>query len=218
MNLEDTYRHKGLRKKLVDTIREKGIKDDKVLQAIEKIPRHYFFDSAFLPYAYEDKAFPIGAGQTISQPFTVAFQSELLEIKKGDKVLEVGTGSGYQACILQEMGAKVFSIERQKSLFLKVKEFLPQLNYPVKVFYGDGYKGLPAFAPFDKIIITAAAPYIPEDLKSQLKIGGILIVPVGGGDVQTMTRLHKTGENEFTAEEFGAFRFVPLLQDKANDK
>lgn len=218
MNFEDTYRHKGLRKKLVETIRQKGIKDERVLQAIEKIPRHYFFDSAFLPFAYEDKAFPIGAGQTISQPYTVAFQTELLEIKKGDKVLEVGTGSGYQACILFEMGAKVFSIERQKSLFLKVKEFLPQLNYPVKVFYGDGYKGLPPFAPFDKILITAAAPFISEELKLQLKPGGILIAPLGSGDVQTMTRLRKLDDGSFESSEFGAFRFVPMLQDKANDR
>ena len=218
MNFEDTYRHKGLRKKLVETIRQKGIKVEKVLQAIEKIPRHYFFDSAFLSFAYEDKAFPIGAGQTISQPYTVAFQSELLDIHKGDKVLEVGTGSGYQACILSEMGAKVFSIERQKSLFMKVKEFLPQLNYPIKVFYGDGYKGLPTFAPFDKIIITAAAPYIPEPLKEQLKVGGIMLVPLGGGDIQIMTSLHKVSETEFISREYGAFRFVPLLQDKANDK
>lgn len=215
--MEDTYRHKGLRKKLIDEIRKKGISDEKVLQAFEKVPRHFFFDSAFLSFAYEDKAFPIGSGQTISQPYTVAFQTELLKVNKGDKILEIGTGSGYQACILAEMGAKVFSIERQKNLYLKVKELFPKLNYPVKVFYGDGYKGLPPFAPFDKIIITAAAPFIPEPLKEQLKPGGILVVPLGSGDIQTMTTLTKNSDKEFKQRDFGTFRFVPLLGDKAND-
>jgi len=217
LKMEDTYRHKGLRKILIEEIRKKGITDEAVLQAFEKVPRHFFFDSAFLQYAYEDKAFPIGAGQTISQPYTVAFQTELLQVKKGDKILEIGTGSGYQACILAEMGAKVFTIERQKSLYTKVKELFPKLNYPVKSFYGDGYKGLPAFAPFDKIIITAAAPYIPEPLKEQLKPGGILVVPVGGGDTQTMTTLVKGVDGTFQETTYGVFRFVPLLGDKAND-
>lgn len=218
MILEDNYRHKGLRKKLIDEIRSKGIKDTAVLKAMEKIPRHYFFESAFFQQAYEDKPFPIEAGQTISQPYTVAFQTQLLEISKGEKVLEIGTGSGYQACILAEMGARVFSIERQKVLFTKAKNFIPQLRYPVKVFFGDGYKGLPSFAPFDKILITAAAPYIPEALIEQLKPGGLLVVPVGSGDVQIMTRLRKISETETQSEEFGHFRFVPLLEDKEHGK
>jgi protein-L-isoaspartate(D-aspartate) O-methyltransferase len=213
----DTYKHQGLRKLLVESIRARGIHDSNVLRAMETVPRHFFFDSSFLKYAYEDKPFPIGAGQTISQPYTVAFQSELLQIKKGDKVLEIGTGSGYQACILAEMGAKVFTIERQKALFITAQKLLPQLRYPIKTFYGDGYKGLPAFAPFDKIIVTAGAPYIPEPLIGQLKIGGILVIPVGTTDVQTMTTITKTGETEAFKREHGAFRFVPLLEDKAAD-
>jgi protein-L-isoaspartate(D-aspartate) O-methyltransferase len=215
--LEDTYRHKGLRKQLVDEIRLKGISDEAVLKAIEKIPRHYFFDSSFLEFAYQDKPFPIGAGQTISQPYTVAFQTELLNVQKGDKILEIGTGSGYQACILEELGAKVFSVERQKSLYQRVKDFLPKLNYTVKVFYGDGYKGLPSFAPFDKIIITAAAPFVPEPLKEQLKTGGVIVVPVGSGDIQIMTVITKVSDTEFVSKQYGTFRFVPLLEDKAND-
>jgi protein-L-isoaspartate(D-aspartate) O-methyltransferase len=213
----DTYKHKGLRKQLIETIRSKGIKDERVLTAIEKVPRHFFFDSSFLMFAYEDKAFPIAAGQTISQPYTVAFQTELLELKKGEKVLEIGTGSGYQACILAEMGAKVFSIERQRALYDKAITFIPQLGYIVKLFYGDGYKGLPAFAPFDKILVTAGAPYIPDPLIQQLKIGGILVVPVGSGDIQIMTRIIKVSETEITREEHGTFRFVPLLGNKAKD-
>jgi protein-L-isoaspartate(D-aspartate) O-methyltransferase len=215
----DSYRHQGLRKLLVDTLREKGIKDPAVLAAILKVPRHYFFDSSFLEYAYEDKPFPIGAGQTISQPFTVAFQSELLRIKKGEKVLEIGTGSGYQACILAELGAKVFTIERQKSLFDKTSKYLPTLGYnTIKTFYGDGYKGLPAYSPFDKMIVTAAAPYIPEDLLSQLKPGGILVIPVGANDVQTMKTLTKACDGTFDTKDYGAFRFVPMLGEKARDK
>ncbi|MHC1707388.1 MAG: protein-L-isoaspartate(D-aspartate) O-methyltransferase [Bacteroidales bacterium] len=215
--MEDNYRHKGLRKKLIEAIRKKGIEDELVLKAMEIIPRHFFFDSGFLEFAYEDKPFPIGAGQTISQPYTVAFQSQLLHVKKSEKVLEIGTGSGYQACILAEMGARVFSVERQKLLFQKAREFIPGLGYPVKLFYGDGYKGLPSFAPFDKILITAAAPFIPEPLKEQLKIGGILVVPVGSGNTQIMTTLTKVSEHEFLLKEHGQFRFVPLLEDKAND-
>ena len=215
----DSYRHQGLRKLLVDTIREKGIKDAAVLAAILKVPRHYFFDSSFLEYAYEDKPFPIGAGQTISQPYTVAFQTELLRIKKGEKVLEIGTGSGYQACILAELGAKVFTIERQKTLFDRTSKYLPVLGYnSIKTFYGDGYKGLPAYAPFDKMIVTAAAPYIPDDLPAQLKPGGILVIPVGAGDVQIMKTMTKKGDNSFETKEFGAFRFVPMLGDKSRDK
>jgi len=213
--MEDSYKHQGLRKQLVDVIREKGISDDHVLNAIGKVPRHFFFDSSFLNYAYEDKAFPIGAGQTISQPYTVAFQTELLKIERGQRVLEVGTGSGYQACILAEMGVKVFSIERQKSLYDKAVVFLPSLGYRIKLFYGDGYKGLPPYAPFDKIIVTAGAPFIPDPLISQLKTGGILVIPVGTGDVQIMTTVTKISENETQKQEHGRFRFVPLLGDKA---
>jgi protein-L-isoaspartate(D-aspartate) O-methyltransferase len=213
----DTFRHKGLRKILVESIRAKGITDKNVLAALEAVPRHFFFDSSFLEFAYEDKPFPIGAGQTISQPYTVAFQTELLKIQKNDKVLEVGTGSGYQACILAKMGAKVFSIERQKSLFQKIKKLLPEMDYTIKVFYGDGYKGLPPFAPFDKILVTAAAPYIPQPLIEQLKPGGILVVPVGEGDVQIMHRIIKDAEGNLTTEHHGTFRFVPLLGDKAEE-
>jgi protein-L-isoaspartate(D-aspartate) O-methyltransferase len=213
----DSYKHKGLRKHLVETIRSKGIRDVNVLNAIESVPRHYFFDSSFLNFAYDDKAFPISAGQTISQPYTVAFQTELLEIRKGDKVLEVGTGSGYQACILAEMGARVYSIERQRSLFDKAVKFIPTLGYTIKLFYGDGYKGLPAFAPFDKIIVTAGAPFIPDALVEQLKPAGILVIPVGAGDIQIMTTVTKISEIEFIRREHGTFRFVPLLEDKAKD-
>jgi len=213
----DSYKHKGLRKHLVETIRSKGIRDVNVLNAIESVPRHYFFDSSFLNFAYDDKAFPISAGQTISQPYTVAFQTELLEIRKGDKVLEVGTGSGYQACILAEMGARVFSVERQKSLYDKAARFIPSMGYTIKLFYGDGYKGLPAFAPFDKIIVTAGAPFIPDALVNQLKTGGILVIPLGGGDIQIMTTVTKISEIQYIKREHGTFRFVPLLEDKAKD-
>ncbi|MCX6268653.1 MAG: protein-L-isoaspartate(D-aspartate) O-methyltransferase [Bacteroidetes bacterium] len=214
----DSYRHQGLRKLLVQNIRQKGIIDQQVLSALETVPRHFFFDSSFLEYAYEDKPFPIGAGQTISQPFTVAFQSELLQIRKNDKVLEIGTGSGYQACILAELGAKVFTIERQKTLFDRTSKFLPVVGYPtIKTFFGDGYKGLPAYAPFDKMIVTAAAPYIPEALLDQLKPGGILVIPVGAFDVQTMTTMTKNSDNTFNKKEYGAFRFVPMLEDKAKE-
>jgi protein-L-isoaspartate(D-aspartate) O-methyltransferase len=213
----DTYKHKGLRSQLVKTIQQKGIIDPNVLNAIEQVPRHFFFDSSFLSFAYDDKAFPIAAGQTISQPYTVAFQTQLLEIKKGDKVLEVGTGSGYQACILAQMGAKVFSIERQRVLFDKAVKFIPSIGYLVKLFYGDGYKGLPTFAPFDKIIVTAGAPRIPQPLIDQLKAGGILVIPLGAGDVQVMTTITKINDTEIIKQEHGDFRFVPLLENKAKD-
>jgi protein-L-isoaspartate(D-aspartate) O-methyltransferase len=216
--MEDTFRHKGLRHKLVESLRLKGIHDEKVLQAMEALPRHFFFDSSFLEFAYQDNPFPIGAGQTISQPYTVAFQTELLQLKPGEKVLEIGTGSGYQACILYELGVKVFSIERQKLLFDKAKVFLPRLGYRVKTFYGDGYLGLPAFAPFDKIIITAGAQYIPEPLVQQLKVGGILVAPIGSTAIQEMTTLLKLSENSTRIRSHGKFRFVPMLNDKAADK
>lgn len=213
----DSYKHKGLRKQLVDTIREKGIVDEEVLNAIGKIPRHLFLDSSFLEFAYQDKPFPIGSGQTISQPYTVAFQTELLEVKPGERILEIGTGSGYQACVLEELGAKVFTIERQKKLYLKSKKFLAELNYKAKIFYGDGYKGLPAFAPFDKILITAGAPELPTDLTSQLKTGGMVVVPLGKGGIQVMARFIKEEDGSMRKEDHGTFRFVPLLKKLADD-
>jgi protein-L-isoaspartate(D-aspartate) O-methyltransferase len=215
----DSYRHQGLRKLLVKNISQKGITDQQVLLALDKVPRHFFFDSSFVESAYEDKPFPIGAGQTISQPYTVAYQTELLQIKRGDKVLEIGTGSGYQACILAAMGAKVFTIERQKSLFDRTSQFLPLLGYhTIKTFFGDGYKGLPAYAPFDKMIVTAAAPFIPEALIEQLKPGGILVIPLGANDIQIMTTIIKNSDNTFEKKEYGAFRFVPMLENKSKEK
>lgn len=211
--LNDTYRHKGLRKQLAKLLKEKGIENAEVLKAIETVPRHLFLNSSFIERAYEDIAFPIGAGQTISRPHTVAFQSELLKLKRGEKVLEIGTGSGYQTSILLEMGAKVFTIERQKELFDKTKAFLPSIGYDTKFFYGDGYKGLPVFAPFDKIIITAGAPAIPDALLTQLKIGGRLVIPLGD-KVQIMTLIEKIAEKRFEKTEYGSFKFVPLLEDK----
>ncbi len=213
----DTYRHKGMRKRLVEELKKKGITNKSVLDAIGKIPRHSFLDSSFLEYAYDDIPFPIGSGQTISQPYTVAFQTELLDINKNAKVLEIGSGSGYQACVLEEVGAKVFSIERQKKLFLKTKKFIGDLGYTTKFFYGDGFKGLPVFAPYDRILITAAAPIIPDELINQLKVGGKLVIPLGSGKVQTMLRLTKLENGELNEETFGSFKFVPMLEDKAND-
>jgi protein-L-isoaspartate(D-aspartate) O-methyltransferase len=212
--LTDTYRHKGMRRKLAGSIKEKGIMDARILAAIEKIPRHFFLDSSFIEIAYQDKPFPIGLGQTISQPYTVAFQTELLDIKRDEKVLEIGTGSGYQACVLMEMGAKVYSIERHRPLHQKAKLLLQQMGYNPKLFYGDGYKGLPAYAPFDKILVTAGAPIIPEALLQQLKIGGILVIPVGLEENQVMTRILKVTNNDFEKTEFGNFRFVPLIGSK----
>lgn len=213
--LEDTYRAQGLRKKLVQEITQKGIYDRKVLEAIGKIPRHYFLDSSFMEFAYADKPFPIGEGQTISQPYTVAFQTQLLQVKPGHKVLEIGTGSGYQAIVLMELGAKVYSIERVKALYDKAKEFLPLMGYKPKLFYGDGYKGLPRFAPFDRIIVTAAAPFVPENLLKQLANDGIMVIPVGNPDgVQIMKTIHKDSEGIFTEKDHGQFRFVPMLENK----
>ncbi len=212
--MKDTFKHQGLRQKLVDVLVFKGIQDKQVLAAIRKIPRHLFMDSSFLDHAYQDKAFPIAADQTISQPYTVAFQSELLQIKPTDKVLEIGTGSGYQTAVLCELGAKVYSIERQQELFKKTSKFLPKLGYrPKKLIFGDGYKGLKEEAPFASIIVTAGAPFVPKPLLSQLAIGGRLVIPVGD-DVQTMTLFIRNGEKEFEKHEFGEFRFVPLLEDK----
>ncbi|MCK5846492.1 MAG: protein-L-isoaspartate(D-aspartate) O-methyltransferase [Bacteroidales bacterium] len=213
--MTDTYRHKGMRRALVEEITNKGITDMSVLKAIGKIPRHEFLDSSFDRFAYNDVAFPIGSGQTISQPYTVAFQSEMLEIKRGDKILEVGTGSGYQACVLSELGAKVYSIERQKKLYDKTSKFLSKLGYHLNLFYGDGYAGLPTYGPFDKIIITAGAPEIPKKLLLQLKIGGWMVVPIGGDDGQVMTKVTRIGEKEFNQETFGDFAFVPMLKNKA---
>jgi protein-L-isoaspartate(D-aspartate) O-methyltransferase len=218
---EDEYLFQGKRKRLIEQLRLKGITSKEVLEAISKIPRHLFFDQttarpALLDHAYSDKALPIGAGQTISHPFTVAFQTEKLEIKRGDKVLEIGTGCGYQTAVLAEIGAKVFSIERQKTLYDKTKLFLPYIGYTsVRLFYGDGYKGLPQHAPFDKIIVTAGAPYIPNDLLAQLKTGGIMIIPIGEGEEQEMNILKKVSDTAFEKQVIGRFKFVPMLQNKA---
>jgi protein-L-isoaspartate(D-aspartate) O-methyltransferase len=212
---EDTYRHKGLRKQLVDSLRQKGITDERVLNAINNIPRHYFLDSAFDKVAYEDRAFPIAESQTISQPYTVAYQTQLLEVKQHDKILEIGTGSGYQAMVLADMGAKVFTIERQKKLFDEQRNFILRNKYPnIKYFYGDGYEGLPTFAPFDKIIVTAAAPYIPPKLIGQLKNGGMMVIPVGEGSVQKMMRIHKETDGAITEEVFDNFSFVPMVEGR----
>ena len=212
--MKDTAKHQGLRNQLVSVLEQKGITDKNVLEAIKKIPRHLFLNSSFEDYAYQDKAFPIGAGQTISQPYTVAFQSQLLEVKKDDKVLEIGTGSGYQTAVLCAMGAKVYSVERQNELFKKTSVLFPKLGLrPKHLSFGDGYKGLPLHAPFDSIIVTAGAPIIPKPLMAQLKIGGRLVIPLGE-DVQIMTLLIRKNATQFEKHEFGEFRFVPLLEDK----
>ncbi|MEO8235304.1 MAG: protein-L-isoaspartate(D-aspartate) O-methyltransferase [Flavobacterium sp.] len=212
--MKDTPKHQGLRNQLVTVLKQKGITSKSVLEAISKIPRHLFLNSSFEDYAYQDKAFPIGAGQTISQPYTVAFQTELLEVKKGDKVLEIGTGSGYQTAVLCTVGAVVYSIERQNELFKKTSLLLPKLGIRAKhLSFGDGYKGLPNYAPFDSIIVTAGAPEIPKALMSQLKIGGKLVIPVGE-NVQIMTLIIRIDETQFEKHEFGDFKFVPLLEDK----
>ncbi len=211
LKLEDTYLHKGKRKALVAELRSKGIKSERVLEAINTLPRHFFFDSALISHAYEDKAFPIGEGQTISQPYTVAFQTELLDIHPGDKVLEIGTGSGYQASILHLLGAEVYSIEYQKKLFEGTQRFLKRLGIEMKLFYGDGTGGIPQFAPYDKIIVTAGAPVVPDALIKQLKIGGILVIPVGDRKSQSMLKIIKKSTNEIEREEFQGFAFVPLL-------
>jgi|SRR6185436_1446760 len=214
MKLEDTFKHQGLRRQLVEEIKRKGIKDEKVLNAIAAVPRHFFMDKAFLEFAYKDKAFPIEVGQTISQPYTVAYQSQLLGIEKGNKVLEIGTGSGYQTCILCELNAKVFSIERQRILFDKTKKLLATMSRQAKLFYGDGFKGLPAFAPFDKILITCGAASIPSELLKQLKHGGIMVAPIGSQSEQTMTIVIKKDETNHEIIELDKFRFVPMLENK----
>jgi len=212
---DDTYRHKGLRRQLVDIIRQKGITDERVLQAILHLPRHFFMDSAFDKIAYEDRAFPIGEEQTISQPYTVAYQSQLLDIKPFDKVLEIGTGSAYQACVLAEMGAQVFTIERRKKLYDEIRKFPYPQKYPrLKFFYGDGFEGLPTYAPFDKVIVTAAAPFIPPKLVEQLKTGGRMVIPVGEGAVQQMMRLTKQEDGAVLEEIFDNFSFVPMKEGK----
>jgi len=210
----DSFKHKGLRIKLIEELSEKGIIDSGVLNAISKIPRHLFMDSGFIDHAYQDKAFPIGSGQTISQPFTVAFQTQLLEIKKGNKILEIGTGSGYQAAVLCEMGAKVYTIERIRELYRKTSSFLPSINYyPKKMIYGDGYEGLEEEAPFDSIIVTAGASKIPEKLLLQLKVGGRMVVPIGE-NVQKMVLYIKKSETNFEIKNFGDFQFVPMLKNR----
>ncbi|MBC8033089.1 MAG: protein-L-isoaspartate(D-aspartate) O-methyltransferase [Chitinophagaceae bacterium] len=212
---DDSYRHKGLRKRLISNLREKGITDEKVLAAIDTIPRHFFLDTAFDEIAYEDRAFPILQQQTISQPYTVAYQTQLLEIKPFDKVLEIGTGSGYQTCVLAELGAQVFTVERQKPLYEALRKFPYTNKYPgIKYFYGDGFDGLPTYAPFDKIIITAAAPYIPEKLIVQMRPGAKMVIPVGEGDVQQMFRIIKLQDGSTTQETFNNFSFVKMLGGK----
>ena len=214
---DDTYRHKGLRRKLIDSLRDKGITDDRVLDTMNAIPRHYFLDSAFDKVAYEDKAFPIAEGQTISQPYTVAYQTMLLDVRAFEKVLEIGTGSGYQAMVLAGLGAHVYTIERQKKLFDEHRNFILRSKYPsIKYFYGDGYEGLPTFAPFDKVIVTAAAPSIPPKLIEQLKVGGKMVIPVGEGNVQRMLRLTKLANGSFLQETFDNFSFVPMVEGRNN--
>lgn len=211
----DNYREKGARKKLVEILKERGISDGKVLRAIGKVPRHFFFDETFWNQAYRDIAFPIGDGQTISQPYTVAYQTELLHIQKGDKVLEIGTGSGYQTCVLMELGADVYTIERQENLYARTIKVLPGMGYQANFFLGDGSKGIETHAPYAKIIVTAGAPFVPEILLKQLKIGGILVIPVGDEKSQKMITVIRVSENEYDRIELDTFRFVPLVGDQA---
>ncbi|MBU3658834.1 MAG: protein-L-isoaspartate(D-aspartate) O-methyltransferase [Flavobacteriales bacterium] len=217
-HLVDTHRHKGKRKILISELEENGISDQRILSAFDAIPRHFFFDSIFEDQAYSNIAFPIGDGQTISHPYTVAFQTELLEVQKGEKVLEIGTGSAFQTCILCKLGAKVFSIERHLSLHKKAKEMIDFFNLSAKLFYGDGYQGSPAYAPFDKILVTCGAPEIPNELVKQLKIGGIMVIPVGEGAEQKMLKIVKLNEGEVSLKEYGTFKFVPMLEHKVNSQ
>lgn len=214
-NYDDTHRHKGMRKKLIELLREKGITDEQVLEAMNQIPRHCFLDSAFDEIAYEDRAFPISEGQTISQPYTVAYQTQLLQVKPNERILEIGTGSMYQATVLAEMGAMVFTIERQRVLFEKTKHYIYKSKYPrLKFFFGDGYEGLPTYGPFSKILITAAAPFIPPKLVEQLKPSGLMVIPVNEGENQRMLRLTKQADGSVTEEAFEHFSFVPMLAGK----
>ena len=211
----DNYRERGARKKLVEHLKSRGITDESVLKAIGKIPRHFFFDETFWNQAYKDIAFPIGDGQTISQPYTVAYQTELLHLKPGDKVLEIGTGSGYQTCVLMELGANVFTIERQENIYKHTIKVLPGMGYNANFFFGDGSMGIPAHGPYNKIIVTAGAPFVPEVLLKQLKVGGILVIPVGNEQSQTMVTVIRINETEFEKIELDQFRFVPLVGDQA---
>ncbi len=215
---EDNYRHKGMRQQLVNQLRSGGFDDERVLAAINEVPRHIFLDSSFVEYAYSDQPFSIGSGQTISQPSTVAMQTKLLNLDNGMKVLEIGTGSGYQACVLAAMGAKVFTIERQRNLYFRTKEILEQLHFRVKTFLGDGFEGLPNYAPFDRILITAGAPFIPPKLVDQLKSGGLMVIPIDNAEGgQTMLRVIKNADGSLKQEEFGSFKFVPMLTGTASD-
>lgn len=211
--MQDTYKHKGLRNQLIAELRQKGISNEAILDAFQAIPRHFFLDLAFEKQAYSNMAFQIGSGQTISHPYTVAFQTQLLNLKKGEKVLEIGTGSGFQTSILCQMGVKVISIERQRELFIKAKTIIHHFNFNPKLFFGDGYKGQPTYAPFDKILVTCGAPFVPEALLEQLKVGGVLVIPLGSGSVQEMQRITKLSETEYETENFGDFSFVPMLEN-----
>jgi protein-L-isoaspartate(D-aspartate) O-methyltransferase len=213
--IHDTFKHKGMRRQLLNELKERGVGNAAVLEAMEAVPRHIFLDNAFVAFAYQDKAFPIGSGQTISQPSTVAFQTTLLDARKGEKVLEIGTGSGYQTSVLCALGLKVYSIERQKALFDRARISLDQMGYAPKLSYGDGYKGWPVFAPFHRILVTAGAPFVPQALLDQLMPGGKLVIPVGEGDVQEMQCHHKLPDGSWSLERHGAFRFVPLLEEKS---
>jgi protein-L-isoaspartate(D-aspartate) O-methyltransferase len=210
--MQDTYKHKGMRKQLIDELRAKGISDERVLEAFDAVPRHFFLDLVFEKQAYSNTAFQIGSGQTISHPYTVAFQTSLLELNRGEKVLEIGTGSGFQTSILCKLGVKVFSIERQKELYLKAKKIIDQLGFTPKLFFGDGYEGKATYAPFDKILVTCGAPEVPKKLLEQLKVGGLLVIPVGDLDTQEMLRIRRVSETQFTEEVFGNFSFVPMLE------
>lgn len=212
--MQDTFKHKGMRRQLINELREKGISNELILEAFNAIPRHFFLDLAFEQQAYSNQAFQIGAGQTISHPYTVAFQTDLLELKKGDKVLEIGTGSGFQTCILCQLGAKVYSIERQRELFLKAKKIIHDFNFNPRLVYGDGYAGLPLHAPFDKVLVTCGAPFVPDALVEQLKDGGIMVIPVGEGKDQVMLKITKLPDGEVDIQKYGYFSFVPMLENK----
>jgi protein-L-isoaspartate(D-aspartate) O-methyltransferase len=213
--MEDSYRHKGMRKKLIDGLISRGIHDENVLKAFDKVPRHFFLDPAFVNQAYSEMAFQIGEGQTISHPYTVAFQTELLAVERGQRILEIGTGSGFQSAILCAMGARLVSVERQRALYLSAKQIISKLGYAPKLFYGDGYKGKPVYAPYDSILVTCGAPFLPEALKDQVKIGGKIVIPIGVDSQQVMTVYERLGEDEWSKSEFGDFSFVPMLEKTA---